>query len=231
MPQKWCNLVDPVSSMHSMAAKLHEMYYITKSIKAFQSDLFWWHAFLQSWNGLSILRNPSILSHPDFCVPTDAFRTWGCAAVLGSRWQQWQWPSEWYEIGITANEHMPIIFTCIVWGPHLSKHNINFQCDNATFSLPLIRDKFVMHLVCSLSFFVVYFDICITAFHLNNVINVITDHLSLGNTCQVFEVISSLTQHPAIISSSAFRLISHHTHDWISPGYLQLFHITLSCIY
>ena len=44
-----------VSRMYSTAAKLREMYYITRLNKAFRSDLFWWHTFLQSWNGLSIL--------------------------------------------------------------------------------------------------------------------------------------------------------------------------------
>ena len=34
-----------------MAAKLGEMYYITRLNKAFRCDLFWWHAFSQSWNG------------------------------------------------------------------------------------------------------------------------------------------------------------------------------------
>ena len=30
-----------------------------------------------------------------------------------------------------AKELIPIIFTCIVWGPRLAKHHINFQCNNA----------------------------------------------------------------------------------------------------
>ena len=44
-----------VSRMYSTAAKLCEMYYITRLNKVFRSDLFWWHTILQSWNGLSIL--------------------------------------------------------------------------------------------------------------------------------------------------------------------------------
>ena len=119
-----------LSRMYSTAAKLREMYFITRLNKAFRSDLFWWHAFLQSWNGLSILRHPSISSHPECYAQTDASGTWGCAAVLGSQWLQWQWPPEWYETGIMAKELVPIIFTCIVWGPRLSKHHINLmqQC-------------------------------------------------------------------------------------------------------
>ena len=80
-----------------------------------------------------------------------------------------------------------------------------------------------MHLLHSLSFFVAHFDICNTASHLLGEINVTVDPLSHNNMCQGFEVTPSLTQHPAIILSSAFRLISPHTFDWIFPGVLQLF--------
>ena len=159
-----------LSRMYSTAAKLCEMYFITRLNKAFRSDLFWWHAFLQSWNGLSILRHPSVSSHPEFHAQTDASGTWGCAAVLGSQWLQWQWPPEWYEIGIMAKELVPIIFTCIVWGPRLSRHHINFQCDNGNLVIAInkgsSKDKLVMHLLRSLSFFVAHFDIYITASHL-----------------------------------------------------------------
>ena len=56
-----------------------------------------------------------------------------------------------------------------------------------------------------------HFDIYITASHLPGVINVTADHLSRGYMCQAFEVTPTLAQHPAIIPSAAFRLISPHT--------------------
>ena len=185
-----------LSRMYSTAAKLREMYFITRLNKAFRSDLFWWHAFLQSWNGLSILRHPSISSHPEFYAQTDASGTWGCAAVLGSQWLQWQWPLEWYEIGIMAKELIPIIFTCIVWGPRLTRHHTNFLCDNANLVIAInkgsSKDKLVMHLLRSLSFFVAHFDNYIIASHLPGVINVTADHLSHGYMCQAFEVTPTL---------------------------------------
>ena len=80
--------------MYTAAAKLGKMHFITQLNKAFRSDLFWWHALLQSWNGLSILRHPSISSQPDFSTQIDALGTWGCVAILESQWLQWQWPLE-----------------------------------------------------------------------------------------------------------------------------------------
>ena len=88
-----------------------------------------------------------------------------------------------------------------------------------------------MHLLRSLSFFIVHFDIHITASHLPGVITVTADHFSHGNMSQAFEITPTLMQHPTVIPLSAFRLISPHTLDWVSPNFLQLFQQTLSCIY
>ena len=218
MPRKWYSLVDPLSQEHIQWQP---------SLVRCTSSLG-----IPIWSILvaclpAILKRPQypltpfyLVSHPDFCAQMDASGTCGCTVVLGSQWLQWQWPLEWYEIGIMAKELIPIMFTCIVWEPHLSKHRINFQCDNVNLVIAInkgsSKDKFVKYLLCSLSCFVADFDIYITASHLPGVINITADHLSCGNMCQAFEVTPSLMQHPAIIPSSAFRLISPHTLDWIS---------------
>ena len=220
-----------VSRMYSTAAKLRQMHFTTRLNKSFRSDLLWWHTFIQSWNGFSILRHPAV-SHPDVYAQTDASGVWGCAAVLGPQWLQWQWPREWQDIGIMAKELVPIIFTCIVWGSGLSKHHINFQCDNANLVIAInkgsSKDKFVMHLLRSLSFFVAHFDIYLTATHLPGVINVTADHLSRGNLQQAFQATPTLSPVRTVIPPTAFQLISPCRLDWISPHFLQLFQQTLS---
>ena len=110
--------------------KLKKLHFITRLNKTFRSDLFWWHIFLQSWNSFSILHHPILLTTPDFVAQTDPSGTWRCAAVLCSRWFQWQWPSKWSDVGIMAKELVPIILTCIAWGHMLRHHHINFQCEN-----------------------------------------------------------------------------------------------------
>ena len=220
-----------VARMYSTAAKLRKMHFTTRLNKSFRSDLLWWYTFLQSWNGFSLLRHPAI-SHPDFYAQTDASGVWGCAAVLGPQWLQWQWPLEWQDIGIMAKELVPIIFTCIVWGSQLSKHHVNFQCDNANLVIAInkgsSKDKFVMHLLRSLSFFVAHFDIYLTATHLPGVINVTADHLSRGNLHQAFQVTPTLSLKPTAIPPSAIQLISPHRLDWIFPHFPQLFQQALS---
>ena len=46
-----------VSHMYATAAKLDKMHYFTRLNKELHSDLAWWHIFLQSWNGLSLLHS------------------------------------------------------------------------------------------------------------------------------------------------------------------------------
>lgn len=134
-----------------------------------------------------------------------------------------------------AKELVPIIFACIVWGPRLSKHHINFKCDNANLVIAInkgsSKDQFVMHLLCSLWFFVAHFDIYVTASHLAGLLNITADHLSQGNMTQAFAVTPILAQHPTLIPPSAMRLISHHLLDWASPSFLQLFQQTLAYTY
>jgi len=134
--------------MHLTAAKLRKMHFKTRLNVSFRSDLLWWDTFLKYWNGASMLRHP-VVSHSEFCAQTDASGTWSCAAILAPHWLLWQWPQEWRSIGIMAKELLPIIFTCIVWGPCLSKHYINFHCDNANLVIAInkgsSKDKLVMH--------------------------------------------------------------------------------------
>ena len=44
-----------VARMYTTATKLQKMHFLTRLNKELRSDLMWWHTFLQSWNGLSML--------------------------------------------------------------------------------------------------------------------------------------------------------------------------------
>jgi len=113
---------------------------------------------------------------------------------------------------------IPIILTCVVWGPSLAKLHVNFCCDNASLVITInknsSKDKLVMHLLRTLSFFVAYFDLHLTVSHLPGVINVTADHLSQGNQHQAFQACPSLASQPTTISPD--RL------DWTSPQFPQL---------
>ena len=82
-----------VSYMHATAAKLRQMHYFMRLNREFHSDLAWWHVFMQSWNGLSLLSCTPTMSQ-DLTIYTDACGSWGCGACLGRKWLQWQWPPQ-----------------------------------------------------------------------------------------------------------------------------------------
>jgi len=67
-----------VARMYTTAAKLQKMHFYTRLNREFCSDVIWWHIFLQSWNGRSMLHHPALTLAPDFSIQTDASDSWGC---------------------------------------------------------------------------------------------------------------------------------------------------------
>ena len=67
--------------MYQAGAKVKELSFFTHLTKEFRSDLFWWHFFLTSWNGFSLLRS-SNFGQADYCTQTDASGSWGCGTVF-----------------------------------------------------------------------------------------------------------------------------------------------------
>ena len=145
-----------VSRMYATAAKLKQMHYFTRLNREFQSDLAWWHVFLQSWNGLSLLSSLQNIS-PDFIIYTDASGSWGCGACFGRQWLQWQWSPQWSPIPIMTKELVPIVLSCAVWGPQIARHTVLFRCDNSSVVAAVrkgsAKEANVMHLLRCLWFF------------------------------------------------------------------------------
>ena len=168
--------------MYATAARVKELDFYTRLSKEFHSDLTWWHTFLVSWNGLSLLRNAPYSSPAEFLIQTDTLGSWGCGAFFCGFWFQWQWPLSWLAVPIMAKELVPILFSCVVWGHHLAKHSVLFQCDNlslvAAISKGSSRDPDVMQLLRCLWFFVAFFDIQIQCEHISGSLNCNADHLS-----------------------------------------------------
>ena len=145
-----------VSRMYSTAARLKQMYYFTRLSKAFRSDLLWCMASYNLGMASAFFDTP-VYPQIQIIVPILMLQGHGAEQLhWESKWLQWQWPSEWCEVEIMAKELVPIMFTCIIWGPHLAKQHINFQCDNASLVIAINKgsseDKFVMYLLYSLSF-------------------------------------------------------------------------------
>ena len=85
----------------------------------FRADLEWWHAFLNPWNGVSVLYKRRI-DIPDVQIWSDASGSWGCAAVWGNQWLlvSWQQCPSFETVSIAAKAW----YGCVVEG----------KCDNET---------------------------------------------------------------------------------------------------
>ena len=109
-------------------------------------------------------------SSPDHSIQTDASGTWGCGAFFEGRWLQFTWPPVWIPCNIMAKELVPIILSCTVWGPYLTRRCVLFQCDNYILVVAInkgsAKDPFVMHLLRCLWLFVALYDIDIVAEHI-----------------------------------------------------------------
>ena len=88
-----------VLQIYSITIKLQKMHFMTQLSVTFHSGLLLLYVISQSWNSLSILRHQVLPELPVFLVYTDASGIQDCAAVFGSQWLQWQWPSEKLDTG------------------------------------------------------------------------------------------------------------------------------------
>ena len=205
-----------VSRMYATAAKLKKMHYFTRLNRDFRSDLAWWHVFIHSWNGLSLLRCVSTVSLA-FTVYTDVSGFWGCGACCGAQWLQWQWPQEWFPMSIMAKELVPIVFSCAVWGPQLSGRTILFRCDNssvvAAVNKGTAKESIVMHLLRCLWFFTAFYDISLLCEHIAGKQNDLADHIS-RNHLQAFLCLNPQATFPTPIPPPLHQLLVSPSIDW-----------------
>ena len=125
-----------------------------------------------------------------FTIYKDVSGSWGCGAFMSGQWLQWEWPGEWVLQGIMAKELVPIVLSCIVWGPQLTKQPVLILCDNLSLVNAInkgsSKDLMVMQLLRSLWFFTAYFDILLVANHIPGVCNTTADQLSRNQMITFF---------------------------------------------
>ncbi len=81
--------------------------------KEFRSDLFWWHVYIQQWNGVSFLA-AHVHRPPDYHTFTDASGSWGCGAVTDQLWFHCPWSPSWEGVNIATKELVPIVLAVAV---------------------------------------------------------------------------------------------------------------------
>lgn len=148
----------------------------------FRQDLAWWLAFLQSWDGVSFFRLPSLCAFRDLFVASDAAASLGFGALWRDAWFAGSWPQPVPATNITALELFPIVVAAHVWGCQWARLQVQFLCDNdavvAVINSGTSRDRFVMHLLRRLVLVACQFHFSISACHVPGHHNAAADALS-----------------------------------------------------
>ncbi len=130
----------------------------------FRLDIRWWATFLESWNGVSILRGLSRERSTNH-VWTDASGSFGCGAWNPStrEWIQLAWSAvarprvaEAQDGGIAWKELLPIVLACASWGRQWRGGVVTMHCDN-TAAVAVVNSGYskvpeIMHSCCGVCF-------------------------------------------------------------------------------
>lgn len=224
-----------VSRMYNAAAKLRDLSHYTRLNKDFRSDLRWWHIFVSHWNGLSFFQQSSHNVTAECYIQTDASGSWGCGGCMDIYWFQHAWSEEWSSINIMAKELVPIILSCAVWGPVITKKTTIFQCDNRAvvdaINKGSSKDIMVMHLLRCLWFFTAIFDAQIIATHIPGVTNTSADMLSRNQTSRFLATHPQASRSPTPLPWPLLHILSPTKLDWTTPLFLQQLKETLAQIH
>ena len=158
-----------------------------------RSDITWWHTFVQTWNGVSLIRNID-LAQPNHELWSDASGSWGAGAFWESEWFQVRWPQLAQSENIAAKELVPIAIACATWGHHWARSVVRANCDNeavvSVINSGYTRDPLLSHLMRCVFFFSARHEFTLTAKHIPGRLNTLADALSRNNASHF------LSSHP-----------------------------------
>ena len=191
-----------------------------------RSDLAWWNAFLEQWNGVSMLWDVQKAS-PDHRVFSDASGSWGCGAFWQDRWCQLQWNACFRDEDIAVKELVPVLVASALWGHNWRGKVVLFVSDNAAVVSILnsgySRDKTLMHLLRCLFFMAASFNFWYSASHIPGKLNIAADAISRNRESTLFEVMPSINRSPSIIPQMLIQLLAPNGPDWTSQSWARQF--------
>ena len=234
-----CKVVRPgrrfLRGILSLLAKTHSRHHYARLNEACRADMEWWHAFVSSWNGVSMMMKPGSLT-PDVQLWSDASGAWGCGAVWGARWIQIAWrhqvPLAFAQKPIAVKELLPIIVAVGTWGAHWRGYTVLCHCDNgavvAVINKGACKEKHLAHLMRCLFFIEAYHNITLVAEHVPGKANVEADAISRNNLSAFF---SSNPQAHHLLESvdpAMFQCLTTVEPNWMSADWISWFRSTFT---
>ena len=106
------------------------------------ADTIWWHLFISTWNGISVLWDVGANN----TATSDASGSWGCGAIWAKAWFHFQWWDRLRPLCITAKEMIPIVVAAAIFGKEWSGKILEFRVDNmAVAHVVNATDNHLMH--------------------------------------------------------------------------------------
>ena len=196
---------------------------------SFRSDLMWWHSFLESWNGVSMMRSQG--AEPDHHLISDASGRFGCGAFWDCQWLQYQWPDGLESWSIAVKELVPIVMACALWGRKWQGSSILIHCDNeavvSVVNAGCARETNLMHLLRCIFFVAAQFELTLTAAHIPGKDNTAADAISRNNLPLFHSQVPLAAREPSPIPAALVELLIHQQPDWMSTTWSQLFKSSL----
>lgn len=194
-----------------------------------RSDVEWWAAFIEHWNGIAIMPADMQVSTQHEVV-SDASGHWGCGAYTQQQWFQLNWAGPSASEPIMTKELVPIVIAAAVWGRKWRGQGVVCRCDNqavvSVIHSRTSKNRSVMHLLRCLFFFEASFDYHLSAMHVPGVQNVLADDLSRGRLASFLQKAPAMAQTPTSIPQ-ALREMVFNPMDWTSAKWRSLFNSIL----
>ena len=192
-----CKVVRPgrrfLRGMFQLLTNCKRKHYFIRLSCAFRADLEWWHFFLASWNGSSMLFTIKA-ANPGVHVWSDASGSWGATAWCQGAWFQviWQDFPQFEGVSIAAKELLPIVVGAAAWGSKWGGKTVCFHCENAAVVAVLkggyTKEPYMAHMLRCLFFLEASMQFVSIALHVPGVQNEVADALSRNNMSAFFRL-------------------------------------------
>ena len=200
-----------------------------------RSDIMWWHVFLETWNGVSLLSMAG-RREPDASFASDASGSWGCGAYWAHTWFQLAWSdaTALKDKNIATQELLPIVLAAAVWGRQWTGLHIQCLCDNeavvAVINSRSCKDGDMLYLLRSLFFFEAEFQFSLVAAHIPGSLNTLADALSRDNLPLFLQLSSQEVSGPTSLPVQLLELLATQRPDWTSAAWRDKFKSTLKLV-
>ena len=124
-----------VSRLLDVAKSVPNLYDVIKLDEGCQSDIRFWSALLDQWNGISFFYNDFVETSSSLKFFTDAAPSVGYGGFYDNQWFAKPWPVELTAMAsnvksIALFELYPIVLACLIWGKEWKRKQITVFCDN-----------------------------------------------------------------------------------------------------